>query len=132
MTITELITSSPKISIVIISGLVSLFISLVNHFVLDKEKVKASKEKQKKLKEEMKLHKSNPQKAMELNKEMMEDAMQNMRHSFKPMIITLIPIFLVFAWIRGIYADLLPGWIWWYLVSALAFSMVFRKVFKLP
>ena len=132
MAITDLIMAYPKPSLIIISGLVSLFISLVNYFVLDKEKVKASKEKQKRLREEMKLHKSNPQRAMELNKEMMEDAMQNMRHSFKPMLITLVPIFIVFAWIRGIYAELLPGWIWWYLVSALVFSLVFRKMFKLP
>mgnify|MGYP001583615455 CR=1 FL=1 len=132
MTIEGLIQLYPKISIIVISGLVSLFISFVNHFVLDKEKVKASKDKQKRLKEELKLHKGNQQKMMELNKAMMEDAMQNMSHSFKPMLITIIPMFIVLAWIRNSFNGVLDHWIWWYIVSALIFSMIFRKMFKLP
>ena len=132
MTIVEIIQANPKISIIIIAGVVSLFISLVNHFVLDKEKVKTSKEKQKALKEELKLHKGNQQKMMEINKALMEDAMQNMGHSFKPMLITIVPMFIVLAWIRGVFTDVLDHWIWWYIVAALAFSMIFRKLFKLP
>lgn len=132
MAITDIIQANPKISIIIISGFVSLFISLVNYFVLDKDKVKAGKEKQKKLQAEIKLHKDNPQKMMELNKEMMGHVGENFKHSFRPMLITLIPILVVFAWIRNVFTDVLSGWIWWYLVSAIIFSMVFRKVFKLP
>ena len=132
MTIVNLIHTYPQPSIVIIAGLVSLFITLVNYFVLDKEKVRSSREKQKNLREEMKLHKSNPQKMMEINKELMNDAMQNMGHSFKPMIITLVPMFVVLAWIRKVFTGTLNGWIWWYIISAVVFSIVFRKVFKLP
>ena len=130
--IVGLIQVNPKVSIIIISGLVSLFISAVNYFVMDKDKVRAMKEKQKKMKEEMKLHKGNPQKMMEINKQMMGDSMENMKHSFKPMFITLIPILVVFAWIKNVFTDVLSGWIWWYLVSAIVFSIIFRKVFKLP
>jgi len=132
MNIVEIIQANSKISIILISGLVSLFISLVNYFVLDKEKVKEGRAKQKKLQEEIKQHRDNPQKMMELNKEMMSHMGNNFKHSFRPMLITLIPILVVFAWIKNVFDGLLDGWIWWYLVSAIAFSMIFRKVFKLP
>ena len=128
----ELIVANPKVSIVIISGLVSLFISLVNYFVMDKEKVKSGRERQKELQKEMKEHKGNPSKMMELQKEMMSHVGENFKHSLKPMMITMLPILIVFYWIRNVFAEVLSGWIWWYLVSAIVFSMVFRKVFKLP
>ena len=132
MAFQEIITSNPKFSIVVISGFVSLLIRLVNYFVMDKEKVKSGRERQKELQNQMKEHKSNPQKMMELQKEMMSHVGENFKHSLKPMMITMIPILVVFYWIRNIFTDILPGWIWWYLVSAIVFSMIFRKVFKLP
>ena len=128
----ELIIANPKLSIIVISGLVSLFISLVNYFVMDKEKVKNSRERQKELQGQMKEHKGNPAKMMEIQKEMMSHVGENFKHSLKPMMITLIPILIVFAWIRNVFTGVLSGWIWWYLVSAIVFSMIFRKVFKLP
>tara|TARA_Y100000310_G_C20373210_1_gene664509 strand:+ start:207 stop:605 length:399 start_codon:yes stop_codon:yes gene_type:complete len=132
MAIEEIIMANPKPSIVVIAGFVSLFISFVNHLVLDKEKVRNSKAKQKDLRVKMKEHKHDTAKVMEFQKEMFSDSMENMRHSFKPMLITLLPILVVFYWIRGAFEGVLDGWIWWYIVSAVVFSMIFRKLFKLP
>ena len=128
----ELIIANPKVSIVVISGIVSLFISLVNYFVMDKDKVKNSRERQKELQKQMKEHKGNTTKMMEIQKEMMSHVGDNFKHSLKPMMITMLPILVVFYWIKNIFTDILSGWIWWYLVSAIAFSLIFRKVFKLP
>ena len=50
------IQTNPKISIIAFSLVVSLFISLVNYFVLDKEKMHEIKRKQKALQEQMKIH----------------------------------------------------------------------------
>ena len=134
MAVVELIQSNPRIGIIVISVIVSLFISIINYFVLDKEKIKKMKERQKELQKEMKLHKDNPQKMMELNKELMGGIGENFKHSFKPMLITIIPVLVVFAWMRNIFTntEIASTWIWWYIVSAIAASLIFRKVFKLP
>ncbi|MCH8873648.1 hypothetical protein IH824_12920 [candidate division KSB1 bacterium] len=45
MVIVEIIQAYPKWSIIVIALLVSLFISLINYFVLDKDKMKEMNEK---------------------------------------------------------------------------------------
>lgn len=130
--IKEIILFNPQIGIVFLAGLISLFISSVNYFVMDKEKVRTGKERQKELQKQIKEHKDNPEKMMKLQKEMMSHMGENFKHSLKPMMITMLPILVVFYWIRDIFSEALVGWFWYYLVSALIFSMVFRKLFKLP
>jgi len=132
--VVEIILSYPRASIIVISVLVSLFITLVNYFVLDKEKVRRVKARQKELRAEMKLAKGDAVKTMELNKELMAQTMDNMKDSFKPMLITFIPIIVVFWWIRGTFAEtsLSGTWFWWYLGAAIIGSILFRKLFKLP
>ncbi|MDP4039330.1 MAG: EMC3/TMCO1 family protein [Candidatus Pacearchaeota archaeon] len=132
MALKEFIIANPKISIIVISGLISLFISLVNYFVMDKEKVMKGKERQKELQKEIKANKDNPSKIMELQKEMMSHVGENFKHSLKPMMITMLPILVVFWWIKDIFAESFSGWFWWYLISAIVFSIIFRKIFKLP
>jgi|TARA_Y100000296_G_C4947110_1_gene144391 uncharacterized membrane protein (DUF106 family) len=129
-----IIQANPKSSIIVFAGIMSLFITIVNYFVLDKDKVKASKKKQKELRLLMKDLKDSPVKMMELQKEQMSLAMTNMKHSFKPMLITMIPILVFFWWIKELYVNTTLGgsWFWYYLVSAIFFSIVFRKIFKLP
>ena len=53
-----------------------------------------------------------------------------MKHSFKPLIITAIPIILLIWWLKGVYIDTTLGssWIWWYIGSAIISSIVLRKV----
>ena len=134
--ITALIQANPKTSIIAIGVVVSFFISLVNYFILDKDKMKEIKDKQKRVQAEIKIHQKagNTTKMMELNKELMGHSMETMRHSFKPMLITMIPILVIFGAIKGIYAETSIGgaWIWYYLGSAIVSSILFRKLFKLP
>lgn len=132
--IIEFINAQPRTSIIIISILVSFFISLINFFVLDKEKMRTSRARQKELQQEMKKYKDNPAKVMEMQKEMMSHVGDSFKHSLKPMLITLIPILLVFSWIRGVFLEttIAKTWFWYYLISAIAGSLVFRKLFKLP
>lgn len=132
--ILELVQQNPKTSIIVLAGLVSLFISLVNYFVLDKEKVRAGKQRQKELQQKLKDHKDNPAKAMEVQKEMVSHMMETMKHSLKPMAFTIVPALLVFWWIRNAFAGtpIENSWIWYYIISALIFSLIFRRLFKLP
>jgi len=132
--ITEFIQASiwnARISILGLSLLVTLFITIVTYYMTDRERMKELKDKQKALRLEIKKYRDNPQKMMELNKKMMEDMPEQLKHSFKPMIITIIPIIIVFAWLRSTFAVILPSWIWWYIISSIIFSLGLRKVFGL-
>ena len=133
MTINEIILNNPRISIITLSFLVTLFITVVTYFMTDRERMKEIKAKQKALRKEIKQHRDNPQKMMELNKQMMEDMPEQMKHSFKPMIVTMIPLLILFAWLRGTFAEsvISGSWFWWYLGSSLVFSMSLRKIFGL-
>jgi uncharacterized membrane protein (DUF106 family) len=127
------IQNSPIISILLFSLLVTLFITVVNYFMIDKNKMKEIRDRQKELRLEMKKHKDNPEKMMELNKRMMEDMPEQLKHSFKPMLVTMIPILLFFSWLRTTYAatSLASTWIWWYIGSSIVFSIILRKIFGL-
>ncbi len=132
MAFIELIQQYPRTSIIVFSFIVTLFITIVTYFISDRDRMKELKEKQKKLQKEMKNYKDNPEKMLELQKELMKDMPEQMKHSFKPMLITLIPLLLVFTWFRNIYNPLLGGWwIAYYIVASMIFSIVLRKIFKL-
>ena len=132
----ELIQSSPKTSIVVISLLISFFISVVNYFVIDKERMREIKARQKEIQTEMKEHQKagNHEEMAILQKEMMSNIGASFKQSFKPMLITLIPILVLFAFIRNTYAatTIAKTWFWWYLGAAIISSMLFRKLFNLP
>ena len=131
-----LIQQNPKVSIILIGTAISFFISLVNYFFLDKEKLRDIKARQKELQKEMKQHQKdgNHEKVMALNKELMPMMGQMMKHSMKPMLITIIPIIILFSFIKNVYVDtaIASSWFWYYLVAAIASSMIFRKILKLP
>ena len=78
--IQQFMQSYPRISVILASLLISFFISLVNHLVLDKERMHEIKGKQKALQEEMKAHKDNPTKLMELQKEMFSHMGESFKH----------------------------------------------------
>ena len=130
----ELIQNYPKISIVLFSLAVSLFITIINYFILDKKKMRDLKARQKELQKQMKEYKDKPEKLAEINKELISHMGESFKHSFKPMLITLIPLLILFGWLRGVYAetDISGTWIWYYIGSSLIFSIILRKIFKLP
>jgi uncharacterized membrane protein (DUF106 family) len=133
MAIIDLILVNPRTSIIILSFCVTLFITIVTHFVTDREVMREIKRKQKWIQQEMKKYKDNADKMMELNKQMMEHLPEQMKQSFKPMLITIVPLLIFFFWLRGVFATTIIAstWIWWYIGSSIIFSMILRKVFKL-
>ncbi len=132
--ITELVQQNPRIAIIIMALIVSFFVSLINYFFLDKERMREIKAKQKALREEAKQHHGNPEKLMEINKEIMGQSMEMMRHSFKPMLITIVPILLFFSFMKGLFVntEIAKTWIWWYIGGSILGSIIFRKILKLP
>ena len=136
MSYIDLIQAYPKITIVIFALAISFFISLINYFFLDKERMREIKARQKATQEKIKTHQKagEHEKAMALQKELFPDMMEMMKLSFKPMLITFIPIILLFSLMRKIYVDtsIAGSWFWYYFVTALVGSIIFRKLFKLP
>lgn len=132
--IQSLIISYPKTSIIAFGLIVSFFISLVNYFVLDKARMHEIKKRQKEIQDEIKKHKDNPSKQMELQKELMGHMGETFRHSFKPMLITMIPLLVFFWWLKGAFAPtaIAKTWIWYYIGTSIFGSMFFRKILKLP
>jgi len=132
--ITSLIQQHPIPSIIIISLVVAVFISIINYFFTNRTRVKELKEIQKACQIKLKDAKGDTKKMMEIQQQMMQCSMEMMKHSFKPMLITFIPIILVFAFIRNAYATttIAKTWIWYYIISSIIFSMILRKLFKLP
>lgn len=130
MGIVDIIQVNPRTSLVVISFVVTLFITIVNYFMTDREKMKEIRERQKSIRKELKQHRNNPEKMMELNKKSMEDSLEQMKHSWKPMIVTMIPLLIFFSWLRSTFAEtaIASSWFWWYLGASLIFSITLRKM----
>ena len=88
------------------------------------------------LQKEIKSLKNDPKKMMEKQKEIMDINLKMMKHNIKPMLITFIPLLIIFGWLRTTYdplGKLIFGlsWFWVYLISAILFSIIIRKVLKI-
>ena len=73
MPLNELIQSNPRMSIILISVLVTGIMTAVRYFVTDRELMREIKQKQKNIREEMKKYRDNLEKMSELNHQMMEN-----------------------------------------------------------
>lgn len=77
--------------------------------------------------------KSNDTKSMEeVNKQMFSCSMELMKHSFKPMFITMIPLLFLFWWLRRVMegTTIASVWIWYYIIAAIVASIIFRRALK--
>jgi len=131
MGLTEFVTQYPKGSIIVIGALVTLVSTIVTKYLTNQEHLRSLKARQKEIQKDLKKCKPGEKLFEELQNEMLQISMTMMKSSFKPMFITFIPFLLLFYWIRGVYTGLLSGWIWYYLGTSLASSLVYRKVFKM-
>ncbi len=136
MAILDIAMTYPQISIIVLALLVSFIISIVNYFLLDKERMHQLKQRQKEIQEKIKHHQTSGDmaKAMALQRELLADMPELMKHSLKPAIITIIPMLILFSFIKNIFAQtsIAGTWFWYYLVTAIIGSMIFRKLLKLP
>lgn len=130
------IQANPRLSIVLVGLVITFFISLINYFFMDKDRVREIKKKQKEIQAQIKEHQKagNHEKMMDLNKQLFAHSGEMMKHSIKPMLITIVPIIVLFGFIRNVYAttEIAKTWFWYYFVSSIVGSLVFRKVFNLP
>ncbi len=132
----SLIEWSPVVGLLVISFLLTLLISLSYKFLTDQKLMKEHKDEITQLQKEMKELKDNPEKMMAKQKILMEKNLKMMKHNIKPMLFTFIPLIIIFGWLRTTYTPmgkLIFGlsWFWIYLISAVIFSMIIRKLLKI-
>ena len=136
----------PSWSLIVISFIITLLSTLAYKFLTNQKELKSLKEDMKILREEQKKHKDNPDKIGTITQQMMEKNHKVMKHSMRPMLFTLIPILLVFTWLKETFlpaGDLFSwgfkiwpwgagiGWLWTYIISSVIFSTIIRKLFKI-
>ena len=130
MVLKDWMIANPKVSIILLSFLVTLVMTLVTKKFSNQVRMKELKEIQKGFNAKMKENKGNPDVVMNIQKEMMGTSMELMKHSLKPMLVTFLPLLILFWWIRGVYTEVLSGWIWWYIGAGIASSIILRKALK--
>ncbi|MFZ2455993.1 MAG: EMC3/TMCO1 family protein [Candidatus Altiarchaeia archaeon] len=126
-------------TIALISILLSFVSAMVRKATVDMDKVKDSREKmkehQKKMQEAQK--KGDTDQMLRSQEEMTKHMMVGFKQNFKPMLITWIPVILIFNWISTQYGSagdvgsllgMNMNWFWWYLLCSVFSSMIINKI----
>lgn len=106
-----LLNWSPFWGILLLSLLVTLISTLAYKYFTNQSEMKRLKDEQKEFQKKMKELRDKPEELMKLQKEAMSKNFDYMKHSFKPMVITLLPILLIFSWMAAnlTYDPISPG-----------------------
>jgi uncharacterized membrane protein (DUF106 family) len=91
----------PLAAIIIISLVIAVIIVVVYKFMTNQKEMKEMKEQIKGCQKEMKELRHDPKAMMAVQKKAMQVNMKYMMHSFKPTIITFIPIIIIFGWLNA-------------------------------
>lgn len=96
--------------IALVSLFVALFTSIVYKYTTNQEILKKIREEMSDLRKQIK-NSSDKVHAATLNKQIMEKSFQQMRQSMKSMVVTIIPLLLLFSWLQGSlqYVGAAPG-----------------------
>lgn len=128
--IKEIMIQNPKVSIVLVSVLVTFFMTLVTKFFTDQKRMKELKEIQKQCQIKIKDAKGDLKTQTQIQSEMMSCSLEMMKYSMKPMLITFIPLLILIGFLRGVYSGVFSSWIWWYIISGMVSSIALRKILK--
>lgn len=143
----EFIVKYPLLSVVLLSLLMTFITTIIYKYTTDQAKLKSYREELKSIRKQMNESKQDLGKLNGLQKRSMEISMDQLKHSFKPMIITFVPAILIFALIKNslpitqVIINLpfdVPkmganegfGWFGVYLVTSFIFSGLLRKFLK--
>ena len=134
-----LVEFNPLAAMIIITFIMTLVVTLIYKYATDQEVMKSIKEETKEIQKKIKSLKDQPEQIMKHNKELMEKQLVMFKQSLKPMIITLLPILLLFTWLRTTYTPIVEehgklfiglGWLGTYIIFSIAFNILLRKLLK--
>lgn len=145
--LSPLLILGPAAAITAVAAIVSAMISLCYKFMVDQAKAKAIKARTKELQEEMKKRqKENDVEGLNaLMKEAMKNNSEQMKLTFKPMMVSFLLAALTLPWLNAnfqgisitlpvslpLVGNIVPfGWIGWYFVSSIPFVFLTRKLLK--
>lgn len=99
------------LGILILSFIITVIITVVYKFATDQDEMRRLKEKIKKSQADMKKHKDNPKKLQKIQQETMSVNMKYTMKSLKPTLYTMLPLFIIFAWMNAnlAMAPIMPG-----------------------
>jgi len=126
---------NPLFGMVFISLILTLLVTLIYKYTTNQKAMKELKDELKSLQGKMKEHKEDNSKMMEIQKEAMEKNIKYMKHTFVPMILTFLPIIIIFGWIKLTYDPFgkiffMFGWLGTYIIFSIIFSYGLRKALK--
>jgi uncharacterized membrane protein (DUF106 family) len=121
----------------IIIFFITFITTLIQKYATDQKALKELREEQKKIQEEMKQNRDNPQKMSELSKKQMEFIPKTFRLTSRSILYTGIPLILFYRWFNDIFTSLnnplifgIFSWFLFYIIAAMVFSTILRKVLK--
>ena len=133
-------------NIIVISFILTLIVDLSMKFLSNQKAMKFLKEEAESIRKEITNFKHDPQKMMELQKKQVESSMKYMKHSLTPTAFTLLPLLVIFNWLRNTFPSgetlinlpfAIPligsglGWLGTYIISSIIFNLILRKLLKL-
>jgi uncharacterized membrane protein (DUF106 family) len=117
--------------------IIALITILAQKYLTDQELLRELKAEQKAINEKAKEFKHDPEKMMEIQKEVLPLTGKIMELTMKASIYTIIPLILFFRWFHDYFTaagdPTLLGffnWFWFYLVFVMIFSSILRKWMK--
>ncbi|MEM0465213.1 MAG: EMC3/TMCO1 family protein [Candidatus Pacearchaeota archaeon] len=129
-TLGKLLDWNIYIGFIFIVGLTSLTLTLAQKYLSDQKQLRELKKEQQILNEEMKKYKNHPEKLLEIQKKQLEFIPKTFNLTLMPMIYSSIPIVLLFRWFGDILNPVFgKWWVLYYIIGAMIFSAIFRKVF---
>jgi len=98
-------------AVIILSFLISLIITLVYKYTTDQNLMKQLKDEMKELQKELKGLRGSPERAMQVQKKLMQINGKYMMQSMKSTLYSFIPIILIFGWMNSnlAYEPIFPG-----------------------
>lgn len=130
MILSEVMIANPRISILIVSVLVTFVATLAHKWLTNQEHMRELKKRQKEIQKELKGCKDGKL-IKELNAELMKLMGMMFKSSMRPMFVTIIPFLILFAWLRSVFTPVMgSSWIWYYLGFSILSSIVLRRVLK--
>jgi len=126
----------PAFAILFITVVTTLFSTLVYKFTTKQKMIKELKEETKKLNKEMRASMNNPKRMKEIEKTLWGHNMTLFKQNLIPMVVTLIPFFLLFSWLSTTFTEFVEplfhyfGWFGTYFILTVIFTFLFRKILR--
>ena len=130
MALSEVMVANPRISILVVSVIVTFVSTLAHKWLTNQEHLASLKKRQKEIQKELRGCKDGCV-MKELTAEMMKLTGVMFKSSMKPMFVTIIPFLILFAWLRNVFTPVMgSSWIWYYIGFSVVCSILLRKVLR--